>query len=427
MQRRIQPNGGRRLVAGATGVAFVLGMTALVHAAVPQPRSAGADAITSGAISSAAAAKETRPLVRDADLSFFFPPQQRDGNAAAAYSRAFEIFGADRERTSARGQPERLLERPAMQAALELITSSAVCRSCDFLPFLPDDMSRTTKFPYLHETQTLARLLGLQFDRLLAAGKRPAALAVARTLMAFGRHLRGSALVLSQDLQGLAIERLATVSFEQALAGTTDAVTLAKLVAVQRLLDGTQNAIADEVASHTTAGHGFTADQAWLRSSHPVLRCEAILNMAQATLPESVLVKPTPSLSLTEIMRTLDQATTGSTVTLRREQFETKIQWPRKGVRLGVTAEDLRVLRGLIEPLAQSDPDGRVRILARRLLDSLGDAAPAPPPRAMDGPTTGARRPLPAPRPLDRRTTGTREQTLPLPRPPIPQRPPSKP
>lgn len=336
------------------------------------------------------------PVVRDGDISFFFPSQRREANAAAAYTRAFETYNADRERTRARGNLQLLLQRRTIQKAMDWITSGSLCRSCDFLPYLPDDLSHTTKFPYVLEAQRLAKLLALRFDRLLATGQREAAHDVARTLMAFGQHLRGSALVLGQEITGLAIERLAAASFQKALAHQADAVTSAKLMVVQRLLDAAQEYIIDQKTSHTAAGGGFTADQAWLRSPHAVLRCEAILNMAQATLPQSVLVKPTPSLSLNQILRKLDQAKPGSTMTLRREEFETKIEWPRKGLRVEITADDLRALRAIVQPVAQSDPDRRVRVLAQRLLDSLGEPRIAvSPPRRVDRVTTGIRRRLP--------------------------------
>jgi len=346
-------------------------------------------------------AEKTSPtLLRDADLSMFFPATQHDGNAASAYSQAFAIYSADRDRTLLRDQWDALLERRSMRAALEQITSGALCRSCDFLPFLPDDLSRRTKFPYLVETQSLAKLLSTRFERELSsgqpaeAGQREAALATARTLMAFGRHLRASAMVLGQEVQGVAIERLAASCFRKALVRDADAVTSAKLTVVEQLLEWTQSSIADAVSSHSAAGApALSADLAWLRSGHPVLRCEAILNMAQAALPSSVLVKPTPALDFHALFQTLDQATTPSIVHIQREDFETKIKWPRQGVRPGLRAEDVRRLREILAPVAESDPDGRVRVLAQRLLDALVE----PEPTQTDRPSGRPTRPLPPP------------------------------
>jgi hypothetical protein len=339
-------------------------------------------------------------LVRDGDLSIFFPEKQRDGNAASAYVRAFEIFNADRDRVRYRDKWDVLLERRSMRAALEQITSGALCKPCDFLPLLPDDLSRSTKFPYLVETQVLAKLLAVRADRELAAKQREAALATARTLMAFGRHLRGSALVLTQDIQGIAIERLAVDSLWKGLGREADAVTSAKLTAVELLLDTGQGFIADAITSHSAKGTpSFSDDLGWLQSPYAVLRCEAILNMAQATLPSSVLVKPTPAIDLYALARKLDAATTASKLKIQRSDVEARIQWPRKGVRSDVLPEDVRRVREILTPLAQSDPEQRVRVLAQRLLDALIEPKPTPVPPKSDRPTTPTRPPLRPPRP----------------------------
>jgi hypothetical protein len=337
-------------------------------------------------------------LLGDGDLSVFFPAGTRDSNAAAAYTRAFEIFAADRDRLKYRDQWDVLLQRRSLRAALDQIASGTLCRSCDFLPFLPDDLSRSTKFPYLLDTQELARLLAARADRELTANQRESALATARTLMAFGRHLRASALVLTQEVQGVAIERLAVSWFRKAYGPKADAATSAKLNVVARLLDGAQEFVADAVTSHSAKGEsGFPEDLAWLRSPVSVLRCEAILNMAQATLPPSVLVKPTPGIDLSSFLQKISQATTASKVQIRRDEVEARIQWPRKGVRGEVTAADVRRLREALAPIAQSDPEPRVRVLAQRLLDALVEPKPLPPPPVR--PTTATRTIPPPPRP----------------------------
>jgi len=336
----------------------------------------------------------------DGDLSVFFPAGTRDSNAAAAYTRAFEIFAADRDRLKYRDQWDVLLQRRSLRAALDQIASGTLCRSCDFLPFLPDDLSRSTKFPYLLDTQELARLLAARAGRELAANQREPALATARTLMAFGRHLRASALVLTQEVQGIAIERLAMSSFRKVYGPKADAATSAKLNVVARLLDGAQEFVADAVTSHSAKGEsGFPEDLAWLRSPVSVLRCEAILNMAQAALPPSVLVKPTPDIDLSSFLQKLSQATTASKVQIRREEVEARIQWPRKGVRGEVTAADVRRLREALAPVAQSDPEPRVRVLAQRLLDALVEPKPLPLPPPPVRPTTATRTIPPPPRP----------------------------
>jgi hypothetical protein len=349
---------------------------------------------------------ESRPttppvaVLRDADLSMFFPPKSHEGNAASAYMRAFEVFDADRDRARLKNQWDVLLERRSIVAALEQITSGALCRSCDFLPFLPDDLSRSSKFPYLLDTQVLAKLLARRAERERMAKQRESALATARTLMSFGRHLRGSALVLSQEVQGLAIERLAAATFRDILAHDADAVTSAKLTAIGQLLDASQGFVAEAVSAHAAKGEpSFADDLAWLRSPNPVLRCEAILNMAQATLPTPVLIKPTPELNLYALVQKLDQATTASKVRIRREDVETRIQWPRKGVRSGVATEDVRTVREALAPVAQSDPDQRVRVLAQRLLDALIEPKATPLPRPNVRPTTAPRPVPPPPRP----------------------------
>jgi len=322
-----------------------------------------------------------RPLVRNADLSMFFPKQERTGNAAKEYIRAFDLYNADRDHTKYLGQWDVLLQRRAMRAALALITSGSKCAKCDFTPFEPDDLDRSSKFPYLVETQTLARLLGERVERELAAGERDKALETARTIMAFGRHLRSSAYVLSQEIQGIAIENLAVAKFRKIYGENADEETSAKLKAMEYLLGATRQYIADEISSHSAVGTpAFSADLAWLRSPHPVLRCEAILNIAQHSLPRSVLVKPTPTIDLNTLLHKLERATTGSKIRITREEVETKIVWPRRGVRSGVSYEDVRRVREILTPVARSDPDPRVRILARRLLDSLIEPPPAPRP-----------------------------------------------
>jgi len=323
----------------------------------------------------------TAPLIRDADVGLFFPPRQHEGNAASAYVKAFESYDADRERTRYWEKWDLLLERRSMRTALDQITSGELCKSCDFLPFLPDDLSRASKFPYLVETSVLAKLLSKRFERELAAGRRDEALATARTLMAFGRHLRGSALVLSQDLQGLACERLAVGCFRSAYGPKTDTATSAKLALITELLDRSQQFIQDARTEHRAAGPtAFSADLQWLHSPHPVLRSEAIISMAQQTFPPPVLIKPTPSIDIGALLQKFSSATTGTKIRVRREEVEAKIRWPRKGVRAEVTAEDVKKLREALEPLAQSDPDHRVKVLAQRFLDALVEPPPAPAP-----------------------------------------------
>jgi len=340
------------------------------------------------------------PLIRDGDLSIFFPAKQRSGNAASAYVRAFDIFDADRDRLRFGDKYDALLKHGPMRAALEWITSGSLCKSSDFLPYLPDDLSRTTKFPYLIETLVLAKLLSVRADRELAANQREAALATGRTLMAFGRHLRASALVRDQEIQGITIEWLAVAVFQKAYSREADAVTSGKLTAVEHLLKASRDFLDEAATSHSAKGRpAFSADLAWLRSPHPVMRCEAILNMAQASLPSSVLIKPTPTIDDRLLLQRLEGATTTSKVRIRREEVEVKIEWPRKGVRRDVTPEDARRLREVLAPVAQSDPDQRVRTLARRFLDTLAEPKPTPAPQEGDAPSTSAKPISPAPRP----------------------------
>lgn len=357
----------------------VLGIILVAWGAPSAEAAAATSSLATAAVGKSPAAATSAPIVLDSDLSVFFPPKQHDGNAASAYVRAFEIFDADRDRVRYQDQWDVLLERQSVRAALELITSGGLCKSCDLLPFLPDDLDRATKFPYLVETQDLAKLLSVRADRELAAKQAEAALATGQTLMAFGCHLRASALVLTQDVQGLAVERLAVSTLRKALGRHADTVTSAKLTVVEQLLDASQRFIADEVSSHSAQGApSFSSDLAWLRSPYPVLRCEAILNMAQATFPRSVLVKPTPTIDLLKFLKKLEGATTTSKVTIRREEVEARIQWPRKGVRGGLMPENVQQLREALGPVAQSDPDNRVRTLARRFLDALVEPKPTP-------------------------------------------------
>ncbi|MCX8037080.1 MAG: hypothetical protein N3D11_08565 [Candidatus Sumerlaeia bacterium] len=341
------------------------------------------------------------PLPIQADLSIFFPPKGREGNAASAYIRAFELYRADRDRTKYTGQWDVLLQRKPMRMALDQITSGALCKRCDFIPFLPDDLSRSTKFPYLVESQVLARLLAQRFERELEAKQTTAALDTARILMAFGRHLRMSAMVLSQDVQGLACERLAVTCFAKAVGPTADADTSAKISVVLRMLDSNQQWIADELLVHRgSAPVGFSADLRWLRSSHPVLRCEAILNMAQETLPPTVLIKPTPVIDIRLLVKKMEEATSPSALRLRPEDVEIKARWPRKGVRADLSARDIQRLREALAPVAANDPDIRPRTLAKRLLDALVDVpAPPKPPKLPDGLSTKPLGILPPPRP----------------------------
>lgn len=388
MPNRLPPPGQK--ATAAVAVALILTAHAAAQAEATSP--------TRLLESAAAKARPTTPSAAgDADLSMFFPPRQRDCNAAASYTRAFEIFRADRDRVRYGEQWNLLLDRPFMRAALDLVTSAARCASCDFIPFLPDDLDRASKFPYLVETQVLAKLLAVRTRGLLAAGRRDEALATARTLMAFGRHLRMSALVLSAEIQGLAIERLAIACFREILSDA-DPVTSAKLRAIEALLDGTQQYIADQVSSHSAAGvPAFSADLAWLRSPHPVLRCEAILNIAYQALPRRVLVKPTPTIDLGTLLRRLEATTSPQMLRLRREEFLTRIDWPRRGVRPGLTLEDYKRLRDAVEPLARSDPDHRVRALTNRLLEALVEPKPTP-----EVPKLPASRLPPRPRPPSR-------------------------
>ena len=386
--------------------------------------SASAIAATSQTVTKAdgkrGAGQTTEPLVRDSDVSMFFPPKPREGNAASAYTRAFELFNMDRERTRYFEQWDLLLERPLIRKALDQITSGAQCQSCDFIPYLPDDLSRSSKFPYLVETTQLPKLLSKRFDREMADKQKKEALATARALMAFGRHLRGSALVFDQEIQGIAIEWLAVSCFRRAYGPSVDTVTSAKMTLMTRLLEASRDFIRDAKTSHAAAGGGFSADLGWLRSSYPVLRCEAIIHIAQQTFPDSVLIKPTPAIDIGALLEKLEQATTLTKARIRREEVETKIRWPRKGVGSNVTAEDVQRLREVLEPAAQSDPDWRVRVLAKRFLDSLVE--PKPTPRAAGRPTSPTLQLTPRPRPL-RPFGSPSSPTLQIPPPPRPPRP----
>jgi len=349
----------------------------------------------------AATPSTTASLKIDADLSFFFPPQRLAGNAAEAYTRAFTLYNIDRDRTKYGEQWDVQLQRPIIQRMLDHVTSGALHKTADFLPFLPDDLARQTKFPYLGETHGLARLLDARSERALARGARDEALRDARALMAFGRHLRESALVLSQELQGVTIERLAARRF-RALLGDANPLARAKLDAIEGSLNVAQTFIADVTTSHALAGRGLKADLAWLSSPIPVLRTEAIINMAHAVLPPDVLLKPTPRIDALELLAKYEEATTETRRQMRVDQFKRAVPWPRRGVLDGFDPKDILLLRKVLSVSARSDPDRRVRALAQRLLDALEvppAATPAPPPPPAAGrPTAPPHRP-PAPRP----------------------------
>lgn len=339
-------------------------------------------------------------VVADYDVSMFFPEQQRPANAASAYILAFRLLNADRRPEVDDLEWADMLERPLVRRALDEITSGARCASCDLIPHLPDDLSRATKFPYLFETQAFAKLLSARCDVELERNDREAAMETARTLAAFGRHLRQSALVLSQEVQGIVLQRLAVNQFQKILANDADGATSAKLTTLRQLLDWSQGLIADQVTSHSAMGDGLSADREWLQSPYPVFRCEAIINIAEATFPGDVLRKPEPPITLRTVMEEMALTST-STIKLRKDAFpDYRIKWPRKGVRSTVRREDVQMLRELLKPVAQNDPAPRVRVLAQRVLDSLIEPKPTPAARSDDRTTTpGLRRIPPPPRP----------------------------
>jgi hypothetical protein len=339
-------------------------------------------------------------------LSIFFTRNPRTNcNAASAYMQAFELYGLDRDLPKLTNQQlyGEMLKRQLVRAAVVQVTSGTDCRPVDFLPYLPDDLSRQTKFPYLEETQVLAKLLDTILEMERQANRADMAVRSAQILMSFGRHLRESALVVSQELQGIAIERLAARQFRRLLADK-DPATSAKLALIERLLDQAQTQISDTVTSHRLMGEGLSADLVYLQSRIPVFRCEAILNMAAMTFPPEVLIKPTPGVDLQEIVKRLDEAkaTSATKLSFSRKEFERRISWPRRGVREGVALDEVRTLRKTLEPVAKSDPDRRVRVLAQRFLNALVDPAPTPRPPAASRTPAGMQTPAgrtPTPRP----------------------------
>ncbi len=292
-------------------------------------------------------------LFPDLEISPFLPTQKETDNAAIHYIQALDYYTQDKEAITAGKNFKQLSQRPLMVKAMAKVFDGARYKQCDFRIKYPPPADLIARPDLdLYAFQNLARIMACSLTQYVAKQDFDTAKQIARSIVALGSHLRRSSYFSAQASFGMWIEKFGiqqSLDIAQATNNHDDEEMASRLLTN-----------ATKIESMCKAKLSLVKKDYPFRDplpSIPASARELLINLEDA--------EPIFRIEGLQIIGTLYNTKYDDDPTLELAKDPNFVAFKNS------RPKDLLVIRAKVSELAASDPDSRVREVAKLVLDVL--------------------------------------------------------